>query len=61
MKPISQIYKHKLKDPLVLLMKEDASVANSQLRMIFLIIPLKVTFSVKLGFFITKIFHPNVS
>jgi ubiquitin-conjugating enzyme E2 S len=61
MKPISQIYKQKSKGRLVLLTKEDASAVSWQLRMISLITPQKVAFSVMLGFFITKIFHPNVS
>jgi ubiquitin-conjugating enzyme E2 S len=61
MKPTLPIFKLKSKDQWVPLTKEVFSVANLPLSTISQSTPPKVYFGRHSGFFITKIFHPNVS
>lgn len=58
---ISLIFKHRLLDLLELLTKMVSIVANWQLKETSLKVPQKVFFYLFQGYFMTKIFHPNVS
>lgn len=53
--------KLKFRGPLALLIKEVYTNASSLFRTIFLIILPKVFSILEIGYFMTKIFHPNVS